>query len=94
MICFDKITEIYCIADDFCKNFEQQTSSFLLGNKPNRPPKMSTAEVITIILLFHLSGFRTFKHFYVFYVQKHMKSEFSETVSYNRFVELCQWQYF
>ena len=66
MICFDKITEIYCIADEFCKNFEQQTSNFLLGNKPKRPPKMSSAEVITIILLFHLSGFRIFKHFYVF----------------------------
>jgi len=90
MICFDKITEIYCIADEFCKNFEQQTSSFLLGNKPKRPPKMSLAEVITITLLFHLSGFRAFKHFYIFYVQQHMRSEFPETVSYNRFVELQQ----
>ena len=51
---------------------------------------MSTSEVITIVLLFHLSGFRTFKHFYIFYVQKHMKSEFPHTVSYNRFVELQQ----
>jgi hypothetical protein len=90
MICFDKITEIYSIIDEFCKNFEHETSGFLLGNKPKRPPKMSTAEVISITLLFHLSGFRTFKHFYVFYVQKHMKSEFPKTVSYNRFVELQQ----
>ena len=82
MICFDKITEIYCIADEFCKNFEHQTSSFLLGNKPKRPPKMSSAEVITITLLFHLSGFRAFKHFYISYVQRHMKSEFPQTVSY------------
>jgi hypothetical protein len=51
---------------------------------------MSTAEVITISLLFHLSGFRTFKHFYVFYVQRYMKSEFPQTVSYNRFAELQQ----
>ena len=90
MICFDKITEIYSIVDEFCKNFEEQTSSFLLGNKPKRPPKMSTSEVITITLLFHLSGFRTFKHFYLFYVQKHMQSDFPVTVSYNRFVELQQ----
>ena len=81
MICFDKITEIYSIVDEFCQNFEQQTSSFILGNKPKRPPKMSTSEVITIVLLFHLSGFRTFKHFYIFYVQKHMKSEFPHTVA-------------
>lgn len=90
MICFDKITEIYSLVDEFCKNFEEQTSSFLLGHKSKRQPKMSTSEVITITLLFHLSGFRTFKHFYLFYVQKHMQSEFPVTVSYNRFVELQQ----
>ncbi len=90
MICFDKITEIYSIVDEFCKDFSKQTSKFLIGNKPKRPPIMSTAEVITITILFHLSGFRTFKHFYIFYVQKHMTSEFPKTVSYNRFVELQQ----
>lgn len=90
MICFDKITEIYSIVDEFCKSFEEQTSSFLLGSKPKRPPKMNTSEVLTITLLFHLSGFRTFKHFYIFYVQKHMQKEFPVTVSYNRFVELMQ----
>lgn len=90
MICIDKITEIFTIVDEFCKNFEQQTSSFLIGKKSKRPSIMSTSEVITISLLFHLSGFRTFKHFYIFYVQKHMKSEFPKTVSYNRFVELQQ----
>jgi len=90
MICFDKVSEIFCIVDEFCKNFQEQTSGFLIGNKSKRPPKMSCSEVITIILLFHLSGFRTFKHFYLFYVQKHMQNEFPETVSYNRFVELMQ----
>ena len=90
MINFDKITELFCITDEFCKNFEKTTESFLIGNKPKRKPRMSTAEVITIYYLFHLSGFRCFKHFYLFYVQKHMKNEFPETVSYNRFVELMQ----
>ena len=90
MICFNKITEIYSIVDEFCKDFQAQTASFLLGNKSKRPPTMSTSEVITITLLFQLSGFRTFKHFYVFYVQKHMQKEFPKTVSYNRFVELMQ----
>lgn len=90
MICFDKVTEIYCLVDEFCMNFEVQTSSFLIGNKAKRKPRLSTSEVITITLLFHLSGFRTFKYFYVFYVQKHMTAEFPKTVSYNRFVELMQ----
>lgn len=30
------------------------------------------------------------KHFYLFYVQRHMQGEFPRTVSYNRFVELSQ----
>ena len=90
MICFDKITDLFCVTDEFCKNFEKTTASFLIGNKPKRKPRMSTAEVITIYYLFHLSGFRCFKHFYIFYVQKHMQNEFPNTVSYNRFVELMQ----
>ena len=61
----------------------------MLGNKPKKKPRMSTVEVITIYYLFHLSGFRCFKHFYLIFEQKHMKNEFPETV-YNRFVELMQ----
>lgn len=90
MICFNKITDIFCIVDEFCKDFENPTKSFLLGNPSKRPPRMSKSEVITIYLLFHLSGFRCFKHFYIYYVQKHMTKEFPNTVSYNRFVELMQ----
>ncbi len=90
MICFNKIIELFCITEEFCKNFEKTTESFIIGNKPKRKPLMSTSEVITIYYLFHLSGFRCFKHFYIFYVQKHMQAEFPKTVSYNRFTELTQ----
>lgn len=90
MINFDKITDIFCIVDEFCAEFEKFTQPFLLGNLPKKKPKMSNSEVMTITILFQLSGFRTFKHFYIYYVQKHMKSEFPQTVSYNRFTELMQ----
>lgn len=90
MINYDKITDIFCIVDDFCNDFEKFTQPFLIGKPPKKKPKMSNAEVITIMILFHLSGFRTFKHFYIYYVQKHMQQEFPQTVSYNRFTELMQ----
>ena len=90
MICFDKITDIFSTVDEFCKDFDKTTQPFLLGTISKRPPRMSKSEVITIYLLFHLSGFRCFKHFYIFYVQKHMQNEFPNTVSYNRFLELMQ----
>lgn len=90
MIDYNKVTDIFCIVDEFCQNFKQSTKSFILGNKPKRPPVMNDSEVICILILFHIGGVRCLKHFYIFYVQKHMQSEFPSTVSYNRFVELNQ----
>ncbi len=84
----DKITEIFYLMGDFCKEFEAQLSSHLIGNKPKRPKVMSNSEVITIMILFHHGSFRNFKHFYLGYVKKHMVNEFPNTVSYNRFTEL------
>jgi transposase len=43
---------------------------------------------MTIIIYFHLSGYRTFKDFYTRSVSKHMLAAFPRLVSYNRFVEL------
>jgi len=90
MIDFNKISDIFCLVDEFCKDFDNTTASFTLGRPSKRPPMMSKSEVISICLLFHLSGFRCFKHFYMFYIQRHMQGEFPKTVSYNRFVELSQ----
>jgi hypothetical protein len=90
MIIYSKITEIFCVVDEFCKEYDQLVDKHLLGNPSKRPPTMSKSEVITITILFQLSGFRTFKHFYIFYLQKHMQDDFPNTVSYNRFTELMQ----
>jgi hypothetical protein len=90
MIIYSKITEIFCIVDEFCKEYDQIVDKHLLGNPAKRPSIMSKSEIITITILFQLSGFRTFKHFYISYVQKHMKDDFPSTVSYNRFTELMQ----
>lgn len=93
MISKDKITEIFCSIDDFCLVFEPALEKRQLSTgKRTRKRKftMSTSEIVTITVLFHLSGTRTFKHFYIGYVQKHLGQEFPNTVSYNRFVELMQ----
>ncbi len=42
------------------------------------------AEVITILITFHLGGFRNLKHYYEFYVKKHLSKYFPKTVSYTR----------
>ena len=51
---------------------------------------MSLAEVMTIMVLFHLSHYRDFKTFYLHHVMRHMRSEFPKLVSYTRFVELMK----
>ncbi len=65
-------------------------SQHSLGNKPKKKPKMNNSEVITIMILFHFGAFKNLKHFYLYYVKKHLNKEFLQTVSYNRFVELMQ----
>lgn len=91
----DKITEIYYIIDEFCKEFELAKKDHILcektsKNQRNRKFTLADSEVIAILVLFHLGQFRNLKHFYINYVQKHMTNDFPNTVSYNRFVELQQ----
>lgn len=86
----DKITEIFYLVDEFCIEFNKNISAYQIGKEAKKKPKMSQSEVITIMILFHSGAFKTLKHFYLFYVKKHMDNEFPSTVSYNRFVELQQ----
>lgn len=90
MIIYSKVTEVFCLVDEFCQEYSKIVDRALLGNPAKRPSMMSQSEVITIAIIFQLSGFRTFKHFYIFYVKNHIKQEFPNTVSYNRFTELMQ----
>ncbi len=86
----NKITEIFYCVDECCLELEKSIQKHLVGNNPNRKPKKSCSEVITIMIMFRSQGFRNMKHFYMHYVQKHMKHLFGKTVSYNRFLEWMQ----
>lgn len=95
MLSIDKIIEIFCIVDDFCKEFEKVKSGHILPKESskkqrNRSFNLSDSEVITLLIFFHAGQFRNLKHFYTQYVQKYLIKEFPRTVSYNRFVELQQ----
>ena len=86
----DKITEIFYLTDEFCKEFQKSISGHLLGNSTKKKPIMSQSEVICILIIFHGMQHKNIKHFYLNYVQKHLIHLFPNTVSYNRFVELSQ----
>jgi len=89
----DKIIEIFIKADDFCKVFEKEFSQKQLNPSPgtkirNRKTGLSDSEIITLLIAFHGGQFRNFKHFYLHYVSIHLRGDFPDLVSYNRFIEL------
>ncbi|WP_423063541.1 hypothetical protein [Candidiatus Paracoxiella cheracis] len=61
------VTEIFCDMDDFCKDYLKGQSKYFLPNpdrKRDRAMQMSLSEIGTIIVLFQMSHYRTFKDFY------------------------------
>ena len=93
MITDDKVTEIFCAVDEFCKEFEKQMEKKTLISsdgkvRRNRKASLSDSEIMTILIAFQFGSFRNFKHYYLFFIKEHLKSFFPRAVSYNRFVEL------
>ena len=84
------LLELFCDVDDFLKAITLWPDHQLLGhrNKPGPKPKLTASEIMTILIYFHISRYRDFKTYYNQYVRRHLRSEFSTLVSYNRFVEL------
>src|SRR5215510_87554 len=89
------LVEIFYFVDEFCKEIEKTMEGHLLAKDTSKKTRkraftMSDSEVITIMIMFHQSRYRDIKSFYIKHIQKNCKSDFPETVSYNRFVELQQ----
>ena len=84
------LTRLFCDADDFFQSFTAEWEKTLLedgSKKRRRKRSLSHSEIITIIVFYHQSGYKTFKWFYERYVCRHLKKEFPKLVSYNRFIE-------
>lgn len=85
------ILELFCSVDDFWLQFAPKWQGALLaaGQRQRlRATQMYPSEMMTIMILFHQSHYRTFKAYYTEYVQRHLRSEFPTRVRYQRFVEL------
>jgi hypothetical protein len=88
----EDLTTLYCTIDDFWKFFRQEWETHLIGSEQSKrgpAPEMSVAEMMTIVILFHQSNFRTFKHFYS-YICEYFRSYFPRLISYDRFVFLMK----
>jgi hypothetical protein len=91
------LTTIFCEIDDFCKQNENLINKRLIGDKAlspksiksGRPETMRLSYALTIIVFWHHSKYRTFKHYYKNMVCGELANCFgNELVSYNRFVEI------
>ena len=86
-----QILQLFFDCDEFCRDFLPQLAAQQLDDgKPHRQrsSSLSASEVMTIVILFHHSGFRNFKTYYTQHVCQHWRREFPQLVSYQRFVEL------
>jgi len=85
------ILRLFFDCDEFCRVFEPPLRALLLNDGKrhrHRESTLSTSEVMTILILFQASGFRNLKTYSTQYVCVHMRREFPNLVSYERFVEL------
>ena len=87
------IITLFCEIHDFFLHYEKWVSTQCLPETTpmetrGRPRKLHHSEVMTILIAFHQSGYRTFKHFYLKHVCVYWRSEFPNLVSYSRFVQL------
>jgi hypothetical protein len=86
-----QLSAMFCDIDDFCKWFEPLYMQRLLQDGQRhrvRQGYLSLSEIMTIIVFFHSSHYRDFKHSYTEYVEGHLRPYFPALVSYSRFVEL------
>ena len=62
----DDLTELFCLIDDFCKQFEPVLKARLLADTQRRrwrQGNLSLAELMTLAVLFHQIRYRQFKAF-------------------------------
>ena len=83
-------TAIFCCLDDFAQTFEDWEHHNLIptGRKRRRSGKLCLGEMLFIMVLFHLSPFKDFKHFWHYGVEQKYRDYFGDIPSYGRFVSL------
>jgi hypothetical protein len=97
MIRNDLLIQIFCCVDDFCKEFEPEWRKIQLEHtlpkkdtRKKRSSSISLSEIMTIVIFFHHSRFRTFKDYYIYHVKNNLRQFFPNLVSYSWFVSLIK----
>ena len=86
-----ELVTLFYLIDEFSKEFEPKWRAERLASGERqriRPCTMTLTEILTVIVHFHQSDYRTFKRYYTEHVYGHLAADFPRLVSYNRFLEL------
>lgn len=84
------LTALFVGVDDFWLSFRAAYQQRLIADGKchrQRDGSLDTSEIMTILIAFQTSQFRTFKHFYL-YLLRHHRHDFPGLVAYSRFVSL------
>jgi hypothetical protein len=93
----DLLIEIFCVVDDFCKEFEPAWRSIQLEHlnskqdkRRKRSSRLVLSEIMTIAIFFHHSRYRTFKDYYIYCISGPLKKYFKNATSYSWFISLMK----
>ena len=78
------LTELFCNVDDFCQQFEPKWQQYQLESGMRirrRKASLAMSEIMTIIIHFHQSNYRTFKIYYTKHLQVNLRAESHGLVS-------------
>jgi len=89
------ILTLFCERDDFFLAYEEWKATKCLPQAHpietrGRSRQLHPSEVMTLLIAFHQSNYRTRKHFYLKHVCVYWRREFPNLVNYQRFVQLQQ----
>ena len=86
----DPTIALFCCLDDCARLVEDWERHHLISSdrQRRRAGKLSLGEMLSIMVLFHISAYKAFKHFRLYGLSQEYGDCFRELPSYSRFVSL------
>lgn len=91
------ILDLYCSVDAFWQQFEPvRERQQLAAGRRRRTTCLHPSEIMTILIHFQQSGYRTFKGYYTRYLQVHLRRDFpnysaTRALSRSFLASYCPW---